>query len=833
MTEPLSTKAGLDVADFVAGVRTINTSMRVLDSDFKKNAAALGDWSKTATGMEERIKFLNSAIDLQRQKLEKTQSAYQTQVKLTGENSKAAQEWQIKVNKATESLNKMEYELGENETALKDMNTGTKNTAKSVDDLGDKSRRTSGLLGTLKGAVNGVGVAVKASLGVISAVVGGLAALTTMVTGLATATVGPATDLNETISKVEVVFGDAAGAVRALGDVSAEALGMSENAALAAAGTYGNLFRSMEIGSEASAEMSVELVKLAADLASFNNMAPEEVLDKLRAGLTGETEPLKALAININAAMVSAKAMELGLYDTTQSTLELQKAQIGAEKAQNTYNDALTKYGQDSLQARDAAVKLEEAQNKLNDAATGSVEALTPAQKAQATYALIMEQSALAQGDFARTSGGAANQGRSLAAVVENLRASIGQGFLPLLESGQRALIGFLGGGFVDGAISSLTSGLGGLTGIVQPLFDALGSFDGDFGGLIEVAQGVVQNLITTLAQSAPQMMDAGLGILQMLIQGLAQSIPALVPVVLTLVESLLTFLTTSLPVLIDGGVTMLLALLMGLVQALPMLVEAALQIIISLANGLTAALPTMIPAITQAIVLIVQTLLENLPALIEAALMLIIALAEGLVAAVPVLAPAIPIIVGAIFDALIAISPMLLDAGLKFIETLVKGSLDNLPILLQSALDIGKAIVDGVWRGIQNSAAMFTANVKSFFGGIIDAAKQALGISSPSKPGIAIGKNFVGSVGMGGEAEADSMQQKMANIMGGMIRTMTGTVSTATPAFAFAGAGATGGGSISIGDIYVDARGATDPAAVGAAVGDGLVKRLRARGAL
>src|SRR4030067_27587 len=71
----------------------------------------------------------------------------------------------------------------------------------------------------------------------------------------------------------------------------------------------------MGMTEQASAGMSMGLVTLAGDLASFNNMAPEEVLEKLRAGLTGETEPLKSLGVNLNQAMIQARALEMGLWD--------------------------------------------------------------------------------------------------------------------------------------------------------------------------------------------------------------------------------------------------------------------------------------------------------------------------------------------------------------------------------------------------------------------------------------------------------------------------------------------------------------------------------------
>jgi len=190
-------------------------------------------------------------------------------------------------------------------------------------------------------------------------------------------TISPASDLSETVSKIGIVFGKSATKVLNFGKTSATALGMSNNEALAAAGTYGNLFRSMEIGEGVSTDMSIGLVKLAADLASFNNIDPSVALDKLRAGLSGETEPLRTLGVNLNEAIIKQKAFEMGLYS-----------------------------GEGALSA---------------------------SAKAQASYALILKQTGLAQGDFTRTSEGLANQQRITAANFENIKTTIGTALLPVM----------------------------------------------------------------------------------------------------------------------------------------------------------------------------------------------------------------------------------------------------------------------------------------------------------------------------------------------------------------------------------------------------------------
>lgn len=185
-----------------------------------------------------------------------------------------------------------------------------------------------------------------------------------------------ASNLAESLSKSNVVFGENAEEIERWADRSAQAFGQSKQQALEAAGTYGNLLQAFGETSDNAAEMSTRMVELAADLASFNNTSVDDALQALRSGLSGETEPLKRYGIALNDARMRQALMAKGVTD------------LGAT--------------------------------------------LTPLQKAQAAYTLILKDSSKAQGDFARTSDGLANQLRIQAAELENLKAEVGEGLLPL-----------------------------------------------------------------------------------------------------------------------------------------------------------------------------------------------------------------------------------------------------------------------------------------------------------------------------------------------------------------------------------------------------------------
>lgn len=187
--------------------------------------------------------------------------------------------------------------------------------------------------------------------------------------------INAASNLDEQINKTRVVFGKSGGEIEDWSKGLSKSFGLSQRAALEAAGTYGNMLVPMGFSRVEAGKMSKKFVELAADMASFNNASPEETLDALRAGLAGETEPLRRFGVFLNDARIKSEAASQGF--------KLVKGQ------------------------------------------------LDPMAKAAATAAIIMKDTADTQGDFGRTSESLANQQRILKAELENSAAAIGTALLP------------------------------------------------------------------------------------------------------------------------------------------------------------------------------------------------------------------------------------------------------------------------------------------------------------------------------------------------------------------------------------------------------------------
>jgi uncharacterized membrane protein YgcG len=191
--------------------------------------------------------------------------------------------------------------------------------------------------------------------------------------------ISAASDLEENLSKVNVIFGEGAKEIENFAKTAATALGQSQNAVLEAAGTFGTFGQAAGLGGIELAKFSNDFTALASDLASFNNTSPEEAVNAIGAALRGEAEPLRKFGVLLNDATLKTAAFELGIYDG---------------------NGALT-----------AQQKILAAQN------------------------VIYKQTTAAQGDFGRTSDGLANSQRILKAQLQNLQIEIGKGLLPVVQA--------------------------------------------------------------------------------------------------------------------------------------------------------------------------------------------------------------------------------------------------------------------------------------------------------------------------------------------------------------------------------------------------------------
>jgi phage-related minor tail protein len=269
--------------------------------------------------------------------------------------------------------------------------------------------------------------------------------LTVPIIAAGVAALNYASDLEETKNKVSVVFGSMSDDVMSWSKTSDTAMGISQQKALDAVATFGAMGQSAGLSANDNLTWSQSLVQLSSDWSSFYNLDPVDSLNAIQSAVAGQYEPLRRMGIVINQASLEQKALQLGLMEEG---------------------------------------------GTLSDAA-----------RYQALYALMVEKSSAAQGDFARTADGVANQTRIAKAQFENAAATLGTQLLPYAAQ----LLGWISQAITW--FQALTPeqqkwivGIAAAVAIIGPLLIVIGSLVTAIGAIVGVVGAITTPILIVIA---------------------------------------------------------------------------------------------------------------------------------------------------------------------------------------------------------------------------------------------------------------------------------------------------------------------------------------------
>lgn len=200
-----------------------------------------------------------------------------------------------------------------------------------------------------------------------------------------------ASDLAEVQNVVDVTFGSGASVIDEWSAKTLNAFGLNQLSAKKFAGTMGAMLKSSGLAGDSVAEMSMKIAELSGDMASFYNLSGEEAFTKIRSGISGETEPLKQLGINMSVANLEAFRLAQGM--------------------------------------------------------TKAYDKMSQAEQIQLRYEYLLNATSDAQGDFSRTIGSFANQQKLMQENWQSLTGQLATGFLPILATvmyGLNTMIGVI-----------------------------------------------------------------------------------------------------------------------------------------------------------------------------------------------------------------------------------------------------------------------------------------------------------------------------------------------------------------------------------------------------
>ncbi len=295
--------------------------------------------------------------------------------------------------------------------------------------------------------------------------------ITLPIAGALTASIKYASDLTESTNKVDVAFKGSAGEVKNWSKTTLKSFGIAKGTALDMASLFGDMGTAMGQTPKEAASMSESLVGLAGDLASFKNIGVDQAQDALKGIFTGEGESLKTLGVVMQDSTLQAYAQANGY--------------------KKSYSE------------------------------------MSQSEKVALRYAYVMDATKNAQGDFANTSSGTANQLRIVQESLKQLAATMGENLLPVinpilqkinewvekfssLDKGTqnfiiKAALMAAAVGPIMLVIGKLTTGLGGVIGAFSNASKALSAGKGFMGALTALVgpAGIVLLVIAAVAVAA------------------------------------------------------------------------------------------------------------------------------------------------------------------------------------------------------------------------------------------------------------------------------------------------------------------------------------------
>lgn len=510
-------------------------------------------------------------------------------------------------------------------------------------------------------------------------------------------------------------------------------------------------------------------------------LTAEGLADSL-SGLSGEQR---------NAQIAYLEGVEL-IKDMTKEEIKAQAKQklgIKLTKERQLSEEELyqlaSSLGKESLDGMTAAMQEEAAATLFGKEAMSGMLAIINA--SDADYEKLA-------GSIENCDGAAASMAETMQNNLEGqltILGSAAQGLaLELYESVKEPLTNFTKLG-ID-AVSNLTQGFedGGVMGMIEAAGQMANAFAENLPSIIEQGLPLVEGFTENLRSNAGKLVDGGIDLMLKLAQGLMDGLPSMLQHVPQIVINIAGIINDNAPKLLMAGVELIGILAKGLIQAIPDLIAALPQIIQAIAATIQAfnwlalgsniitllknGITSMVGAVQSAgtgIFNAVKGAIQNLPqTLLSIGKNGGTGILNGLKGMVGSIKGAATSILTGIVSALTSLPSKLLGLAKNGAQSIVKGFTG------QSWGNIGKNIITGITAGITGSVGKLAEAAKNAAKKAFDAAKDFLGIHSPSKlMRDVIGKNMIAGFESGIVAETPNLEKTSAGSAQRAVESMQG----------------------------------------------------------
>ena len=702
MAENESTmKWKVDISQLKSAMQDAKRSISLANAEFKAATAGMDKWSNSVTGVEAKLKQLNSTLPQQKSILAQLEQQYKITAENMGENSAEAQRLKIQIENQKASIAKTEAAIGKYNTNLQQMKTESTSLTSTIS---KQEAELSSLKTAYVDAVAQYGKnskEAKALASQISSLSGELAENKTKQSEASK----EADKLDKSIDGV----GESA-------DQTTDDIKELDGGFTVLKGTMANL------ASQAITGLISGFAQLGKEVINVGKQAIMSYADYEQ--LVGGVETLfgaGGMSVEEYAKSVgkSVDKVKNEYYNLREAqTTVLQNASDAFETAglsQNEYMETVTSFSASLISSlggdtKKAAEYADRAITDMSDNANKMGTSMTDIQNAYQGFAkqnyTMLDNLKLGYGGTKEEMARLIQDASKMKDVQKELgvevdASSMSFGNIVNAISVMQSSMGIAGTTAKEAASTisgSLNMTKASWSNLLTGMADDSANFDGLINNFVESALTFGKNILPRIQTTIQGMAKMVSGLLQQLLPPILEMLPQMItetlPLIVQSVETVISTVLTLLPQIVSALSGLIPQIVESLTSLLPQLIQSGMSMVASLMDGIAAALPDIINMIPELIQNLVDVIVTNLPLLIESGIGLLNALIEGLMTAIPTLIEYVPQIIQLLLAAFMTNLPLILQAGVNILLSLIAGLTQAIPMLIKYIPTIISSIV-------------------------------------------------------------------------------------------------------------------------------------------
>ena len=714
----------VDISQLKAAMQDAKRSISLANAEFKAATAGMDKWQNSTTGLEAKIKQLNTTLPKQRTILQQLEKQYAIVADQMGEDSAEAQKLKIQIENQKAAINKTEAAIGTYNKKLKDMQTAEASLTNTI-------KKQEAQLASLKTAY----VDAVAQYGKNSKEAKSLASQIETLSGNLAENKAKMNEASDAANKLDKSYAGVKTSADSVDDGNTKMEGgftvlKGAMANLVAEGVMGLIDGFMKLGA-----VMIDTGKKA--ISSYADY--EQLVGGVETlfGTNGRTIEEYAESVGKTVDEVSEEYQKMVKAQET-VLANAAEAYKTAGVSQNEYMETVTSFSASLIQslAGDTQKAAELSNQAIIDMSDNANKMGTDMGSIMYAYQGFAKQNFTMLDNLKLGYGGTKEEMQRLLDDANELKVAQGgladltiDSYADIIEAIHMVQdeMGITGTTQKEAA-STITGSLNMTKAAWSNLLTGMADDTADFDTLIDnfvqsatafannivprikttitgfgkVVVGLMHEIVPEITKAIPEIASEMIPAFMEAMSSIVSAIKEMLPSLMTLIPELLGQFTQFLPEFLDMGVNLITSIATGVLDALPTVVDNLLEAVKAAANALANNVPQMLTMLPEIITELVDVITSQLPSILEVGVDLVMALIQGIFDTIPVLMDAIPQIVEDLIHAIINLLPQIVDSALMLVEALAEGLIENVPIIIDAALELLMGIVQAIPKLVQ-----------------------------------------------------------------------------------------------------------------------------------